>query len=79
IYNSICVFSDGLEAKAGNISADISRFMTWKSSDGIAESSKLVPQLETLIIGMLNPSILLDLIKNFIEFEKDTKQDEKGQ
>ncbi|MDE4950946.1 type I restriction endonuclease, partial [Francisella tularensis] len=48
IYNSICVISDGLESKAGTISADISRFMTWKSSDGIAVSSKLVPQLETL-------------------------------
>ncbi|KIP31871.1 type I restriction endonuclease [Francisella tularensis] len=78
-YNSICVISDGLEAKAGTISADISRFMTWKSSDGIAESSKLVPQLETLILGMLNPCTLLDLIKNFIVFEKDKKQDEKGQ
>ncbi|EDZ90019.1 type I restriction endonuclease subunit R [Francisella tularensis] len=78
-YNSICVISDGLEAKAGTISADISRFMTWKSSDGIAESSKLVPQLETLILGMLNPITLLDLIKNFIVFEKDKKQDEKGQ
>ncbi|AXH30430.1 type I restriction endonuclease subunit R [Francisella opportunistica] len=78
-YNCICVISDGLEAKAGTISADISRFMTWKSSDGIAESSKLVPQLETLILGMLNPITLLDLIKNFIVFEKDKKQDEKGQ
>ncbi|WP_150463937.1 type I restriction endonuclease subunit R [Francisella sp. XLW-1] len=78
-YNAICVISDGLEAKAGTISADISRFMNWKSSDGIAESSKLVPQLETLILGMLNPITLLDLIKNFIVFEKDKKQDEKGQ
>ncbi|WP_119344802.1 type I restriction endonuclease subunit R [Facilibium subflavum] len=78
-YNGICVISDGLAAKAGTISADISRFMTWKSSDGIAESSKLVPQLETLILGMLNPVTLLDLIKNFIVFEKDKKQDEKGQ
>ena len=78
-YNTICVISDGLEAKAGTISADISRFMTWKSSDGIAESSKLVPQLETLILGMLNPITLLDLIKNFIVFETDKKQDEKGQ
>ncbi|WP_224728167.1 type I restriction endonuclease subunit R [Francisella sp. SYW-2] len=78
-YNAICVISDGLEAKAGTISADISRFMTWKSSDGIAESLKLVPQIETLILGMLNPITLLDLIKNFIVFEKDKKQDEKGQ
>ena len=53
--------------------------MIWKSSDGIAESSKLVPQLETLILGMLNHTILLDLIKNFIVFEKDKKQDEQRQ
>jgi type I restriction enzyme R subunit len=33
-YNAICVISDGMECKAGSISAGYSRFMTWKTADG---------------------------------------------
>ncbi len=74
-YNSFLVISDGLEAKAGSISAGFSRFMVWKSSDGKAEASHLVGQLETLIQGMLNKATLLDLIRHFIVFEKSKKED----
>ena len=77
-YNAITVISDGLEAKAGTISADINRFMTWKSADGKTESSKFDPQLETLILGMLNPITLLDLVRSFIVFEKEEKTDKDG-
>ncbi len=74
-YNSFVVISDGLEAKAGSISAGLSRFMAWKSADGKAEASHLVSQLETLIDGMLNKATLLDLIRHFIVFEKSSKED----
>lgn len=76
-YNGFVVVSDGLEAKAGSISADLSRFMAWKSADGKAEASHLVSQLETLIDGMLNKATLLDLIRHFIVFEKTSKEDAK--
>ncbi|MGB5966202.1 MAG: type I restriction endonuclease subunit R [Sulfurimonadaceae bacterium] len=76
-YNAFCVISDGLEAKAGSISAGLTRFMSWKSSDGKSEASKLVSRMETLINGMLNPVTLLDLIRNFIVYEKSTKVDSK--
>ena len=75
--NAILVISDGLEAKAGSLSAGLSRFMTWKSADGKAEASHLVSQLETLINGMLNKATLLDLIRHFIVFEKSKKEDPK--
>lgn len=74
-YNAFVVVSDGLEAKAGSISAGLSRFMAWKSADGKAEASHLVSQLETLINGMLNKATLLDLIRHFIVFEKTSKED----
>jgi len=74
-YNGFVVISDGLEAKAGSISAGLSRFMAWKSADGKAEASHLVSQLETLINGMLNKATLLDLIRHFIVFEKFSKED----
>ena len=76
-YNCILVISDGLEAKAGSLSAGFSRFMTWKSADGMTEASHLVSQLETLIKGMLNKQTLLDLIRHFIVFEKSKTEDIK--
>ena len=76
-YNALCVISDGLEAKAGTISSLFSRFQAWKTIDGVKESSSHISQLEVLIKGMLNKSALLDLIRNFMVFEKDKKIDPK--
>jgi len=76
-YNGFTVISDGLEAKAGSLSAGFSRYMTWKSEDGLVEASKLTGQMETLIRGMLNKKTLLDLLQNFIVFEKMKKEDPK--
>jgi type I restriction enzyme R subunit len=77
-YNTFCIISDAMEAKAGTISAGRSRYMSWKSSDGINEASKLIPQLEIMIEGMLNKNTLLDLVRSFIVFEKSKKEDENG-
>ncbi|OJU49443.1 MAG: DEAD/DEAH box helicase [Bacteroidales bacterium 45-6] len=77
-YNAITIISDGLEAKAGSVSAGFSRYMAWKSADGLAEASHLVGQLEILIQGMLNKETLLDFIRHFIVFEKSKKEDAQG-
>ncbi|MBU1054795.1 MAG: type I restriction endonuclease subunit R [Proteobacteria bacterium] len=74
-YNGIMVISDGLEAKAGSVSAGFTRFMSWKTADGKVEASPLIGQLETLIKGMLDKKTLLDLIRHFIVFEKTKKED----
>lgn len=76
-YNGILVISDGLEARAGSLTAGFSRFMTWKSADGKNEASHLVSELETLITGMLNKKTVLDLIRHFVVFEKNKKEDSK--
>lgn len=76
-YNELIIISDGLEAKAGSLSAGYSRFMTWKTHDGKTEASPLIGQLETLIKGMLNPDVILDLIRHFIVFEKTKTEDIK--
>jgi len=75
--NGFMIISDGLEAKAGSLSAGLSRFMAWKTADGKEEASHLVSQLETLIKGMLNKATLLDLIRHFIVFEKSKTEDPK--
>ncbi|MCB1616875.1 MAG: type I restriction endonuclease subunit R, partial [Pseudomonadales bacterium] len=76
-YNALLVISDGLEAKAGSLSAGLSRFMAWKTADGLTEASSLVSQLETLIQGMLTPTTLLDLIRHFTVYETSKKEDLK--
>ena len=76
-YNEVCIISDGMDCRAGSVSAGFSRYMTWKSADGKTDASRFSPQLETLIKGMLNPTTLLDLVCNFIVFEKSKKKDPK--
>jgi type I restriction enzyme R subunit len=76
-YNSALIASDGLDAKVGTISADYTRFMAWKSVDGVKEDKTTVPQIETLINGMLKKDVLIDLIWHFIVFEKSKKEDLK--
>ena len=78
IYNAFNIISDGLEAKAGTISADLSRYMAWKTSNGIDEAHRTRPQLEVLIEGMLKPVTLLDLIRHFLVFEDIKSTDKQG-
>jgi len=77
-YNAVSVISDGLEAKAGSISAGYSRFMRWKTSDGITEANPLSGQMEVLLKGMLNKATFLDLIRHFNVFEASEKVDADG-
>ena len=70
-FNEILVVSDGLEARAGTLTATKERFTPWKAVDGKKVAK---PQIETLIKGMLNKETLLDLIKHFIVFEVDKKE-----
>ncbi len=73
--NAFTILSDGLEARAGALSAGLNRFMAWKTADGVSEASPLVGQLETLINGMFNKATLLDLVRHFIVFEKSKRED----
>ncbi len=71
IYNSFCVISDGLLAKAGTMTSNFERFMSWRTEDGDTILSLRQPQLETLINGMFEKRRFLDIIKNFILFQDD--------
>ena len=76
-YNALVVISDGLEARAGSLSAGFSRFTAWKSDDGESIASSLVSELEVLVNGMLRKDTLLDIIGSFIVFEKQKQDDLK--
>lgn len=77
-YNAFCIVSDGLEVKAGTLSADFSRYMTWKTKTGDTEAHRYVPQLNVLIQGLLNPVTLLDMIRHFIVFEASKTEEKNG-
>src|SRR5690554_2412922 len=77
-FNTFCVISDGADAKAGSLSAGFSRYLAWKTSDGVKEASPLTSQLEVLIKGLANPATLMDYIRHFIVFEESKHIDAKG-
>ena len=77
-YNAFNIVSDGLEAKAGTISADLSRYMAWKTTNGQTKAATTQPQLEVLIAGLLNKVTLLDMLRHFIVFESTKDEDVNG-
>ena len=78
-YNGLLVISDGLDARAGSLTADLSRFMAWKSEDGRSEAPRGRGQLEVLIRGLLRPDVLLDMVRHFTVFEKEKAETPDGQ
>lgn len=78
VYNGLLVISDGLDARAGTITSGFDRFIAWKSVDGKKDSSRTIPEIQTLIQGMLKPSVLLDLVRNFTVYEDERKFDDQG-
>lgn len=77
-YNAFNIVSDGLEAKAGTISADLSRYMAWKTTNGQTKALSTQPQLEVLTSGLLNKVTLLDMIRSFVVFESTKDEDANG-
>ena len=73
-FNEVLVTSDGINTKAGSLTANYDRFMTWRSKDGQTESSPGLASLDVLIHSMLNPETLLDLIRYFVLFQDDGKE-----
>lgn len=69
-YNELLVISDGLDAEIGTISSNYERFTPWKSIDGSKDQTG-VPMLEVLLKGVCDQSRFLDVVRNFIVFERN--------
>ena len=67
-YNALLIISDGLEARAGSLSADYNRFLAWKNPNGEQDPNR--NELEILTNNILNKITLLDFIRHFSVFEK---------
>lgn len=70
-YNEILVVSDGIEARAGTLTADWEWFLPWRTIKGDDIAPKGLPELEVLIKGIFEKQRFLDLLKYFIVFEID--------
>jgi type I restriction enzyme, R subunit len=66
--NALLVTSDGIAARVGSLSADLERFMPWRTTDGTAVAPKGLPELSTLIEGVFEHRRLLALVKSFTVF-----------
>ena len=71
-YNAFLVISDGVNTKAGTITAPFNRFMEWKKiniEDEVIDTLGVdYKNLDTLLYGMFDKERFLDIIKNFILF-----------
>lgn len=77
-FNEICIISDGVDAKAGSLSAGLSRYLTWKVKDDQGSRPLLTNQLEIMLQEMLKPTVLLDFIRHFIVYEQSKQTDKNG-
>jgi type I restriction enzyme R subunit len=66
--NGLLVTSDGIAARVGSLSADLERFMPWRTTDGTDIAPKGAPELSTLIEGVFEHRRLLDLLCHFTVF-----------
>ena len=66
--NAILVTSDGIAARVGSLSADLERFMPWRTTDGREIATKGAPEMSTLIEGVFEHGRLLDLLRSFTVF-----------
>ena len=69
-YNAFNVISDMSETCAGTITAKQDRYMEWKTVDGSYETT-LVADYRTFFLGMFQQQRLLDILQNFICFDKN--------
>ena len=67
--NAALVTSDGLHARLGSLTANLERFMPWRTVDGSAVTPKGTPELGTVIEGVFEKARFLTLIRDFTVFE----------
>ena len=66
--NAVLMTSDGLHARLGSLTANLERFMPWRTVDGSAVAPKGSPELGTIIEGVFEKTRFLTLIRDFTVF-----------
>jgi len=69
--NAVLVVSDGVEARAGTLTAGREWFKPWRTIAGDTLADTRMPELQVVVEGLLAPRRLLDLVRDFLVFEDD--------
>jgi type I restriction enzyme R subunit len=72
--NAFSVISEGVTARYGSLSANLDRFMRWRTVDGntlVEDGTDLA--LQTLLHGLLAPGTILELMRYCMVFEDEGK------
>ena len=72
VPNVFCVMSDMTETRVGTITADEDRYTAWKSANGDYSNTQNA-NFKTMLLGMMEKTRLLDIIRNFVCFN-DTSE-----
>lgn len=67
-YNAFIILSNGSESRIGSLTASWEHFNEWKKIN--SEGEEGIVSLDTIIRGTCDPVKLLDIIENFMLFEK---------
>jgi type I restriction enzyme R subunit len=69
--NELLVISDGVEARAGTLTAGREWFKPWRTIHGDTLAAATTPELQVVIEGLFAPRRFLDMVRDFIVFEDD--------
>ncbi len=69
--NAVLIVSDGVEARAGTLTAGREWFKPWRTVSGEALANAHMPELQVVTEGLLAPRRFLDLVRDFVVFEDD--------
>lgn len=78
VYNALCIVSDGVNNKMGNLFAPYEFYYAWRKVTGNESTEQEgINGLYTLIQGLFHPVRLLDVVKNFVFFPDTSKSETK--
>ncbi|TYL47681.1 type I restriction endonuclease subunit R [Marinomonas sp. IMCC 4694] len=78
VYNALCIISDGVNNKLGNVFAPYEFYYAWRKETGYESAEKDgINSLYTMLHGLFYPTRLLDVIKNFVFFPDTNKKEVK--
>ena len=69
--NEVLVVSDGMQTRAGTLTAGREWFKPWRTIDGEELAPELLTGLEVLIRGVFEKERFLELVRDFVVFEDD--------
>ena len=78
VFNALCIISDGVNNRMGNLFASYDYFYSWRKISGNeSREQNGIHSLHSMVRGLFHPVRLLDVLKNFIFFPDSSKKEIK--